>query len=60
LTGLRAVVTDFFFKCIWRFLQMTVFGTFQGASTVMHNAFERKRSRISMLEVETIPQSCIP
>jgi hypothetical protein len=26
----------------------------------MHKAFDWKRSRISMLEVEAIPQSCIP
>jgi hypothetical protein len=45
---------------IWRSLQITVFGTYQGASTIMRKAFEWKFSRISMLEVEAIPQSCIP
>jgi hypothetical protein len=30
---------------------MTVFGTYQGASTIMRKAFDWKRSRISVLEV---------
>jgi hypothetical protein len=29
-------------------------------ATIMLKAFDWKRSRISMLEVEAIPQSCIP
>jgi hypothetical protein len=33
---------------------------YQGASTIMRKAFDWKRSRISMLEVEAVPQSCIP
>jgi hypothetical protein len=33
---------------------------YQGASTIMHNVFNWKRSKISMLEVEAIPQNCIP
>jgi hypothetical protein len=45
---------------VWRSLWITVFGMYQGASTNMHKAFDWKRSRISMLEVEAIPQSCIP
>jgi hypothetical protein len=36
------------------------FGTYQGASTIMRKAFDWKRSRISVLEVEAVPQSCIP
>jgi hypothetical protein len=40
--------------------RITVFGTYQGASTIMLKAFDWKRSRISMLEVEAVPQSCIP
>jgi hypothetical protein len=28
-----------------------VFGTYHGASTIMHRAFDWKRSRISMLDV---------
>jgi hypothetical protein len=38
---------------------ITVFGTYQGASTIMRKAFDWKRSRISMLEVEAVSQSCI-
>jgi hypothetical protein len=38
---------------IWRFLRKTVFGTYEGASTIMHKAFNWKRS---MLEVEAVPQ----
>jgi hypothetical protein len=37
-----------------------VFGTFHGASTIMRRAFSWKRSRISMLDVEAVPQSWIP
>jgi hypothetical protein len=51
-TVLRAVAADFFFNC-W-YLEIpseTVFGTYQGAPTIMRKAFEWKRSRISMLEV---------
>jgi hypothetical protein len=58
---LRAVAADFFFNC-W-YLEIpskTVFGTYQGASTIMRKAFDWKRSRISMFEVEAVPQSCIP
>jgi hypothetical protein len=39
---------------------MTVFSTYQHASTIMRKAFDWKRSRISLLEVEAILQSCIP
>jgi hypothetical protein len=35
-------------------------GTHEGESTVMRKAFDRKRSRISMLELEAVPQSCVP
>jgi hypothetical protein len=45
---------------IWRSLRITVFGTCQGASTIMRKAFGWKHSRISMLEMEAIPQSSIP
>jgi hypothetical protein len=31
-----------------------VFGTYHGASTVMRRAFDWKRSRISMLDVEAV------
>jgi hypothetical protein len=60
-TILRAVVEEFFFNCWYlEILRITIFGTYQGASTIMHKAFDWKRSRISMLEVEAVPQSCIP
>jgi hypothetical protein len=39
---------------------MTIFGTYQGASTIMRKAYDWKRSRISMLKVEAVPQSWIP
>jgi hypothetical protein len=45
---------------IWRSIQITVFGTYQGASTIMRMVFDWKRPRISMLEVKAVPQSCIP
>jgi hypothetical protein len=40
---------------------MTVFSTYQGASTFMRRAFDWKRSRTSVLEVEVeaVLQSCI-
>jgi hypothetical protein len=38
---------------------ITVFGTYQRASTIMREAFDWKRSRMCMLEVEAVPQSCI-
>jgi hypothetical protein len=39
---------------IWRALTITAFGTFIGACTIMRKAFDSKRSRISMLEVEAV------
>jgi hypothetical protein len=45
---------------IWRSLRIRVFGTYYGASTIMRRAFDWKRSRISMLDVEAVPQSWIP
>jgi hypothetical protein len=58
---LRAVAAHFSLTIgIWRSLWITVFGTYQGASTIMRKAFDWKRSRISMLEVEAVPQSFIP
>jgi hypothetical protein len=45
---------------IWRSPRITVFGTYKGESTIMRKAFDWKRSRISMLEVEAVPQTCIP
>jgi hypothetical protein len=45
---------------VWRSLRITAFGTYQGASAIMRKAFDWKRSRIPVLEVEAVPQSCIP
>jgi hypothetical protein len=46
-TVLRAVMTDFFLTVdIGRSLQITVFGMYQGASTVMRKTLDWKRSRI--------------
>jgi hypothetical protein len=39
---------------------MTVFGTYQGASDIMRKASGWKRSRISMSELEAVPQRCNP
>jgi hypothetical protein len=53
-TILRAVAANFFLTVgIWRSLRITAFGTYQGASTIMRKAFDWKRSRISMLDVES-------
>jgi hypothetical protein len=46
-TVLRAVAADFFFNCwYWRSLRITVFGTYQGAFTIMRKAFDWKRSNV--------------
>jgi hypothetical protein len=51
-TVLGAVAAEFSFNCwISRSLRIAVFGTYQGASTIMRKSFDWKRSRISMLEV---------
>jgi hypothetical protein len=50
-TVLRAVAADFLTVGVWRSLRIT---------TIMRIAFDWKRFRISMLEVEAVPQSCIP
>jgi hypothetical protein len=36
-----------------------VFGTYYGASTIIRRPLDWKRSRISMLDVEAVPQSWI-
>jgi hypothetical protein len=38
----------------------SAFVTYQGASVIIHKAFDWNLSRISMLEVEAMPQSCRP
>jgi hypothetical protein len=59
-TVLRAVAVDFFFNC-W-YLESPSDNRIQHESRriIMRKAFDCKRSRISMLEVEAVPQSCIP
>jgi hypothetical protein len=39
---------------------MSELGTYHGASTMMRKTLDWNRSRISMLEVEAVPQNCIP
>jgi hypothetical protein len=39
---------------------MSELGTYQGASTILRKTLDWNHSRISMLEVEAVPQSCIP
>jgi hypothetical protein len=39
---------------------MSELGTYHGAPTIMRKTLDLNRSRISMLEVEAVPQSCIP
>jgi hypothetical protein len=60
-TVLRAVAADFFFNC-WYFEIPSVnrIRHIPGCVTIMRMAFDWKRSGISMLEVEAVPQSCIP
>jgi hypothetical protein len=49
---LRAVAADFFLTFgVWRSLRITVFGTYQGASTIIRKAFDLKLSKIYILEV---------
>jgi hypothetical protein len=57
-TILRAVAADFFFNG-W-YLEIpsdNSIRTYQCASTILRKAFDWKRLRISMLEVEAVPQS---
>jgi hypothetical protein len=62
-TILRAVAVDFFFNC-W-YLEIPSDNRIRhlprlGSSPVMRKAFDWKRSRISVLEVEAVHQSYIP
>jgi hypothetical protein len=59
-TELRAVATDFFFVGCQLEVSTDVFGTYQGASTIMRSAFDLKRSIVSMLDVDALPQSWMP
>jgi hypothetical protein len=59
-TILGAVAADSYFNCWYLEIPSDNRITYQGASTIMREAFDWNRSRISMLEVEAVPQSCIP
>jgi hypothetical protein len=52
---LKAVVADSFLHC-W-YLEIPLNN--QDASTIKRKVFDWKCSRMSMLEVEAVPQSCI-
>jgi hypothetical protein len=54
----RAVAADFFFNC-WC-LEIPSDNRIRHVPRCESKAFDWKRSRISMLEVEAMPQSCIP
>jgi hypothetical protein len=56
-----SVMVDFSFNCCYMEIPLdNLIHYDQCVSTIMHKAFDWKRSRISMLEVEAIPKSCIP
>jgi hypothetical protein len=55
---LRAVAADFFVNCRCVEIPIPVFGTYQGASTIMRKAFHWKRSRFYMLESREIKVIC--
>jgi hypothetical protein len=55
---LRAVAADISSTVgVLKSLPITIFGTYQGAPAIMRKAFDWKRSRISMLELEAALQS---
>jgi hypothetical protein len=61
ITIVRAVTADFFFDCrAAEVLSDSELGTYHGASTIMRKTLDWNRSRIAMLEVEAVPQICIP
>jgi hypothetical protein len=56
----RAVVEDFFLdRSHEEIASDNSVGTYHGASTIRRRAFDWKRSRISTLDVEAVPQSWI-
>jgi hypothetical protein len=60
-TILRAAAADFFFNC-W-YSEISLDNCIRNIPRDVHyhaKAFDWKRPRISMLEVEAVPQSCIP
>jgi hypothetical protein len=59
-TILRAVAADFFFNCWYLETPTDNRILHQGTFTIKRKVFDWKCSRISVLEVEAVPQSCIP
>jgi hypothetical protein len=45
---------------ICRLFRIVSFRTYQGASIIFRRVFDWKRLRISMLDVDVVPQSCMP
>jgi hypothetical protein len=59
ITVVRAEAADFFFDCRAAEVPSDEWiRTYQGASTIMLKTLDWNRSRISMLEVEAVFQSC--
>jgi hypothetical protein len=59
--ALTVIVVDFVLSVgIWRSFHITIFGTYHGASVIMHRVFNWKHSSICMLDVDAVPHSCIP
>jgi hypothetical protein len=55
------VTADFVFNRLdMEILRIIVFGTYHGASVITCRAFDWKSSSIFMLNVEAVPQKCIP
>jgi hypothetical protein len=44
---------------VWRSVRITVFGTYQGASTVLPETSDWNRSMVSIFQVEAVPHNCI-
>jgi hypothetical protein len=61
LAVMVGVTADFVFnRWIWISFHITIFGTYHGVSVIMRRAFDWKRSSVSILDVDAVPQSCIP
>jgi hypothetical protein len=59
LAVMVAVRADFVFDR-WNLEILPYSASTLGASVITRRAFDWKRSSVSMLEVDVIPQSCIP
>jgi hypothetical protein len=61
LVVMVAVMADFVFNP-WdlEIFRITVFGTYHGASIIMRRTFDWERSSICMLDMDAVPQGCIP